>query len=144
MLAEMTTSVGQLKDQSRVFFQRAQVAMPLGSPPPSLSAVAKEINWSADPEALRRGDVSKLRPEIAQLLVAASKAPEIVSLVSPHRSAIAVVIALVARSLGNSNRAAARIARAVLAGLGDDAIAKAMAALGLRGPMGLLGTWLRT
>jgi hypothetical protein len=141
---EMTTSVGRLKEQSRVFFQRAQVATSLSSPPPSLSAVAKEINWSADPEALRRGDVSKLRPEIAQLIIAASKAPEIVSLVSPHRTAIAVVIALVARSLCSSDRAAARIARAVLVGLGDDAVAKAMTALGLRGPSGLLGTRLRT
>jgi hypothetical protein len=142
-VAEFTTRLGRLKEE-RVFFQHAPIAMPLSFPPGSLSAVAKEINWSADPEALRRGDVSKLRPEIAQLIIAASKAPEIVSLVSPHRTAIAVVIALIARSLGSSNRAAARIARAVLVGLGDETTDKAMAALGLRGPSALLGTRLRT
>lgn len=118
--------------EARVPRRRARGARGAGQVyPPSLSEAAKRIDWSANPEALRRGDLTGLPPEVAELVLAASEVPEVLSLATPHGNAVAVVIALIAESMGGSDRAAARLARAVLMGLNRDAIAKVMAVLGL-------------
>jgi hypothetical protein len=97
----------------------------------SLSEAAKRIDWDADPEALQQGDLTGLPPELAARIAEASRVPEVGFLAKTNRSPVAIVIALMAKSIGGSNRAATRIARAVLRGLDLYAIANAMAALGL-------------
>jgi hypothetical protein len=97
----------------------------------TLGDAARQIDWGANPEALRRGDLTALPAEIAALVIAACEVPAIAALAAARGNAIAIVIGLMARSLGASNRAAQRVAKATLAGLDEDALRRAMAALGL-------------
>jgi hypothetical protein len=98
---------------------------------PSLAGIARQIDWSADPEALRRGDISGLPQALAHAIFLASNVNEVRALAGPKGNALAVVIGLIARSLGKSHRAAARLARHILKGLDESAVARAMGALGL-------------
>jgi hypothetical protein len=100
-------------------------------PSRSLRLMAKRIDWTSDPEALRRGDVSKLPPEVRAAIRAASTVSEVLVLAGAGGNPVAIIIALMAKSLGWSNRGARRIAKAVLAGMDHRAVARAMSALEL-------------
>ena len=96
-----------------------------------LAGIASRIDWTADPEALRRGDMSGLSAEIRRCILACAGRAEIVALAMPEGNAVAIVIALIARSAGMLNLAASRVARAVLKGRDPAAIARAAEAIGL-------------
>lgn len=96
-----------------------------------LTDLARRIDWGANPEALRQGDLTGLASELVQRILAAAKTPEVGSLAGAGGNPVAIVVALLAKSRGLWNRSAARVAKAVLAGLDRNAVAKAMAALGL-------------
>jgi Vault protein inter-alpha-trypsin domain len=116
-----------MRGRPAVVVQRSLMARQL----PSLAGMANRIDWGADPETLRRGDMSVLAPELARLIVGASEVFEIRDLCRPTDNAVALVIGLMAKSIGGSHRAAARLARLLLKGLNEKDIAKAMAAIGL-------------
>jgi hypothetical protein len=97
-----------------------------------LANCVHRINWDADPDALRRGDLSKLDAEIVLTIRLAATKPDIIALAEELRvAAVVVVIALLARKAGGTNRSAARIARAVLGRGRADAVNAAMANAGL-------------
>jgi hypothetical protein len=117
-----------------VFFSLRRDPAPAStSPPPrpSLAETAKEIDWGADPEALRRGDLSALKPKLADAVTRASELKEVRAVAGQDGNAVALVLGLLAKSLGASHRAAARLARSLLKGLSQKVIAKLIAALGL-------------
>jgi hypothetical protein len=89
------------------------------------------IDWSQDPEALRRGDVSGLAADIVLVLTEAAGHAAIQALA--NRLGIrpmAVAIALLAARDADSDRNAARIFRAVLGAEPPETIAAARQALG--------------
>jgi hypothetical protein len=100
-------------------------SMPLFSVPPlavsnastMLRQTAKSMDWSVDPEALRRGDFSGLSASTADLLRIAAGRPEVLALAAELGIAPAIaVVGLLARAVGPSNRSAARLARMILGG----------------------------
>lgn len=98
---------------------------------PSLAALAARIDWAIDPEALRRGEMHQLPAEISDRVQDAAMLPEVLALSGPGRDVTAIVLALMARSLGMWKRSAARVARSVLKGLDLEAVERAATALGL-------------
>ncbi|WP_198010775.1 VIT domain-containing protein [Kaistia granuli] len=97
----------------------------------SPAAMAARIDWALDPDTLRRGELSRLPAGIADRVREAAKVPEVLALSGPGREATAIVLALMARSLGMWKRSAARVARSVLKGLDREAVERAATALGL-------------
>jgi hypothetical protein len=90
-----------------------------------------EIDWDADPESLRRGDLSQLCPDKAEAIRKAAQGQAIVALATAlGLDPIVVVIALFARA-EIMNRSAQRLSRAVLGAMPYAAIAGAMSELGL-------------
>lgn len=106
---------------------------PLAAEPeaPSLAVLARRIDWARDPEALRRGELDQLPDEIADRVRDAAQLPEVLALGGPGRNPAAVVLALMARSLGMWKRSAARVARSILKGLDPEDVKRAATALGL-------------
>jgi hypothetical protein len=89
------------------------------------------IDWAKDPEALRRGDMGGLAPELMFTLNGAVGQPEIQALAARLGvPPMAVVLALVAWFEADGNRHAARVFRAVLGNEPPEVIAAAHKALG--------------
>jgi thioredoxin-like negative regulator of GroEL len=89
------------------------------------------IDWSKDPEALRRGDLGGLHPDLIALLTEAAAQPEIRALAQAVGAPpLAVALALLAWAERDTDRAAARIFRAVLGQADPAAIDAARRALG--------------
>jgi hypothetical protein len=90
------------------------------------------VDWSVDPERLRRGDLSGLPEEVrAALEWMASQCPELIGLAAKlARPPVLIALALLALSAPN-DRNAARIARAILARADAALLAAARGAVGL-------------
>jgi hypothetical protein len=100
--------------------------------PFDLAGIPDRIDWDADPEALRRGDLSKLDAEIVLTIRLAATRPDIIALADELGvAAMTVVIALLAQKAGGTNRSAARIARAILGRSRAGAVTAAMSHVGL-------------
>src|SRR5262245_34118378 len=106
--------------------------VPSSSPRLDLSRALDQIDWDADPDALRRGELGLLPPPVAALLQQAAKLPAIDALAwSAGLDPLVAVIALLARAAAKSSRAADRLARNLLHNVDAGAVARAMEALGL-------------
>jgi len=105
-------------------------------PIPSSTPAARHIrpgaiDWSRDPEALRRGDMTGLPPDLIAWLTAAAAHGEVKALAQALGAPpLAIVIALLAWAERDTDRAAARIFRAVLGHANPAAIDAARRALG--------------
>jgi hypothetical protein len=98
----------------------------------SLRTVTGRIDWSSDPERLRRGDIGALPADVQAALRYAASLAEIVALASElGLTAIAVAVALVARAESYRNRNAARLARAAFNAAGAGKLDAAARATGL-------------
>jgi hypothetical protein len=92
----------------------------------------EQIDWDDDPDALRRGDLASLPPEVIAAIERAAQLPAIVALAGALQlAAVVVVIALMAKAAGTASRSAQRIARSLLAAADPSAVAAAMAEAGL-------------
>jgi hypothetical protein len=90
-----------------------------------------EIDWSKA-EALRQGDVASLSPAQLAIIEEASKFEAVAALgVAVKAAPVVVVIALLAKIAGDSDRNAARLFRAVLCGADQERVAAVMRELGL-------------
>jgi hypothetical protein len=97
-----------------------------------LSGMVPHIDWDDDPDALCRGDLASLPQDVAAAIERAARIPAIVALAgSLGHGAVVVVIALMAKAAGAASRSAQRIARTLLAGADQSAVAAAMTAAGL-------------
>jgi hypothetical protein len=97
-----------------------------------LRGMIARIDWDDDPDALCRGDLASLPHDVVAAIECAARLPAVVALAtSLGRSAVVVVIALMAKAAGAASRSAQRIARTLLAAADQSAIAAAMAAAGL-------------
>jgi hypothetical protein len=89
------------------------------TPAPSnadLSFAMGRIDWSASPEALRKGDLGGLASSVSAAILRASLTSEVKTLaLFLGISAVATVVALLAKHEGATDRGAARVARALLA-----------------------------
>jgi hypothetical protein len=98
-----------------------------------LGRALARIDWDADPDALRCGDLSLLLPNVAALIAEAARLPAIDTLAqAAGLDPVVVVIALLAKAAGNTSRSAGRIARNLIGNADTAAIERGMAALGLR------------
>ena len=99
----------------------------------SLRGVLGRIDWAADPERLRKGDLGGLAADVRRALeLAASAVAEIAVLAGLLGvSAGAVAVALVARAEAGGNRNAARLARSVFGSAGAETLDAAARAVGL-------------
>lgn len=103
---------------------------PQTPPRAGLLSLAQRIDWSADPEALRQGDLSSLPRDLAAAIRQAASDPAVAALARAIAAdPVAVVLALLADSLGSGHRNAARLARSMLGGADRALIAAAIAAL---------------
>jgi hypothetical protein len=97
-----------------------------------LHGMIAQIDWDDDPDALCRGDLASLPQDVVAAIERAARLPAVVALAtSLGRTAGVVVIALMAKAAGATSRSAQRIARTLLAGADQSAVAAAMAAAGL-------------
>jgi hypothetical protein len=100
--------------------------------PFDLTGIADRIDWDADPEALRRGDLSGLAADVVLMIRLAASQPDIIALADKLGvSAAVVIIALLARKASGENRSAARLARAILGRTHADALKTVMEHMGL-------------
>jgi hypothetical protein len=98
---------------------------------PQLTQFVNHIDWDADPEALRHGDLAGVPRAAVRLIRAAARSPEVVALAKALGiDPVVAVIALLARAAGGSNRSAERLARAILGAAEEQAVVAAMQALG--------------
>jgi vault protein inter-alpha-trypsin-like protein len=97
-----------------------------------LRGVVAHIDWDEDPDALCRGDLASLPPDMVAAIERAARLPAIAALAtSLGLNAVVVVIALMAKAAGSTSRSAERIARTLLAGADQSEVAAARAAAGL-------------
>src|SRR5262249_24326308 len=97
-----------------------------------LGGMSSRIDWEADPDALRRGDLSAVAPKIAKAIEDAAQLPVIIELARKLGiDPLVLAIALVARAAGATSRAAQRIARAILKRAQAGEIESAMREIGL-------------
>jgi hypothetical protein len=97
-----------------------------------LRDLAGRIEWSANPEALRKGDVSALAPAVTAALRLASETKEVKALAaSLGIGAVAAAVALLALHDGAADRVAARVARSLLGNADATIVASARKAVGL-------------
>ncbi|HLY58690.1 MAG TPA: hypothetical protein VKS60_24215, partial [Stellaceae bacterium] len=109
----------------------------LSEPPPifDLAALARSIDWSSDPQSLRRGDLSRLSAEAIAVIEAAAAVGDIAPLSrSANEAPIVIVLALLAWTVSATDRGARRFARAVLDRLSMDEILAGVKAIGLGSP----------
>jgi hypothetical protein len=100
--------------------------------PINLGPLVHRIDWDADPEALWRGDLSDLPLDAVVAIRAAANVTEIVEFAAALRvDPIIVVVALLARAAGASNRSAQRLARAILGSTQETVISTMMNEVGL-------------
>jgi hypothetical protein len=108
---------------------KTQPALP---PAVDLSDLSDLIDWDADPEALRRGDLSGLPATVVMAIQSAAQQPEIVAFARTHGiDPVLAVIALLARAAGRSNRSAQRLSRTLLGGVQGADLEAAMHEVGL-------------
>lgn len=92
------------------FFLRAWTG-----PKISLAKLAEHVDWATAPQALLQGDLSGLDAEVAkEIRLAASRAAVIEAAQSLGIAPVVLVLALMARARGGSDRHAARIARSLI------------------------------
>lgn len=97
-----------------------------------LRGMIARIDWDDDPDALCRGDLASLPHDVVAAIERAARLPAVVALAnSLGLDGVVVVIALMAKAAGSASRSAQRIARTLLAGADQSAIAAAMAVAGL-------------
>ena len=90
---------------------------PRRAPTGPLACSRGRVDWTRDPEALRRGDVAGLPPAVVAALAQVAALPEVAALAAGLGQApLAVALALLAGSEASGNRHAERFARQVLAG----------------------------
>jgi hypothetical protein len=100
--------------------------------PVDLRRMADRIDWDADPEALRQGDLVGLLPDVAALIQWAAQLPAIVALAGKLGiSPVALIVGLLARQARGHSRSSSRLARAVLGRASDAEIAAACGTIGL-------------
>jgi hypothetical protein len=98
-----------------------------------LGRVLARIDWDADPDALRRGDLHLLTPDITGPIWEAARLPAIDALAwSAGLDPVIVVIGLMAKAAGKANRSANRLARNLLHNADSAAVDGAMTELGLK------------
>jgi hypothetical protein len=98
----------------------------------NLRGVARRIDWDDDPEALRRGHLTDLPPEVEAAIRAAAQAPAVAALAQAlGQDPVVVVIALLARAEGGWSRSAKRLARVILGKADAAAVEAATRAVGL-------------
>ena len=84
------------------------------------------IDWSTNPEHLRRGDVSGLDPVLRDTLKSLARVPFVMKLALVNRmSSMVAALGLLARAEAAGNRGAARFARAVFSKADPDVVAAA-------------------
>jgi hypothetical protein len=90
------------------------------------------VDWSREPERLRRADLSVLGSDVAEGIRNAAQRRAVLELAEQIGvSPLSVVVALLARAEQHRNRNAARLFRAVLGRAAEQAVTAAAAALGL-------------
>jgi hypothetical protein len=86
------------------------------APEPDLGALAAQIDWGIAPQRLQGGDLSTVAPELARLIRDLAHEPFIVRAAEKIGcDPLVLVIALLARAASRRNRAARRLAQAILA-----------------------------
>ena len=97
-----------------------------------LRGMIAHIDWDDDPDALGRGNLAGLPQDVVAAIEHAARLPAVAALASSlGHAAVVVVIALMAKAAGSASRSAQRIARTLLAGGDQSAVAAATAAAGL-------------
>jgi len=97
-----------------------------------LGYLAERIDWDADPEALRRGDLCQLPSDIRQKIRSAAEIPTVATCaVALGLDPVVFVVALLARFCERSNWSAKRLAHSVLGTKSVASISQAMRYLGL-------------
>jgi hypothetical protein len=97
-----------------------------------LRGMIAHIDWDDDPDALCRGNLASLPQDVVAAIEHAARLPAVVALASSlGHAAVVVMIDLMAKAGGSASRSAQRIARTLLAGADQSAVAAAMAAAGL-------------
>ncbi len=105
---------------------------PFAPPPPVPTLPRGRINWSSDPERLRRGDFSAIPADLAAALRRVASLPAVAALAaSLGVDAAVVALALLARAEAASDRGAARFSRAVLGAADPTRVEAAARAAGL-------------
>jgi vault protein inter-alpha-trypsin-like protein len=116
--------------------RKADVAPPkpaLNRPLVDLGRVLARIDWDADPDVLRRGDLHLLTPDVTALIWEAARLSTIDALAwSAGLDPVIVVIALLAKAAGKTSRSADRLARNLLHNTDGAAVERAMVELGLK------------
>jgi len=103
-----------------------------GGPGAGLRNTIANIDWDDDPDALCRGDLARLSSKVIAAIQLAAELPEVVALAdSLGRTAVQIVIGLMATAAGPTSRSAQRLARRLLGGADQNAVAAAMEAAGL-------------
>jgi Vault protein inter-alpha-trypsin domain len=120
----------------RLLSRRAASAAPkptVNRPQINLGRVLARIDWDADPEALRRGDLHLLQPDVTALIWEAARLATIDALAwATGLDPAVAVIALMAKAAAKGNRAADRLARSLLHNADATKVAAAMEELGLQ------------
>jgi hypothetical protein len=101
-------------------------------PTVDLRRLVGRVDWDADPDALRHGDLTGLPPDVSAAVAVAAQLAAIVGLA--HKLAVdstIAVIGLMARAARNRSRSAGRLADALLKGLPAKDIEGAAVAVGL-------------
>ncbi|MFO1086395.1 MAG: VIT domain-containing protein [Reyranellaceae bacterium] len=97
-----------------------------------LARLGAGIDWDADPGKLQAGDLSGLDRETKKAIRRTSTLPEVSALAKKFgMQPVHLIVGLLARVAAGRNRTAARLARALLAGAPDTAIADLARRLGL-------------
>jgi hypothetical protein len=96
------------------------------------SGLARAIDWGQSPRALRRGDLSVLSPSVAAWIERAARSPAIVDAARRFSlKPVVLVLALLAWSHADTDRAAARLSQAVLGALARAEVTKLVTLLSL-------------
>jgi hypothetical protein len=84
-------------------------------PAVDLAALSQRIPWELAPQRLQEGDLSDLEPDLAQTIRRLAGEPVIARAAKDIGcDPVVLIIALLARAAASRNRAAARLARAIL------------------------------
>ncbi len=113
----------------------APAIVPVAPSPPELDLgrVLARIDWDADPDGLRRGDLQLLPPDVAALIREAARLHAVDELAwAAGLDPVVAVIAILAKAASGSSRSAGRLARNLLHTTDAGAVARAMEQVGLQ------------
>jgi len=111
---------------------RTAASPPQPAPGADLRRLAGRIDWDADPDALRHGDLAGLPPGVAAAIAHAAQAPEIVALARKLAlDPVIVLIGLMARAARGQSRSAGRLADALIGRIAGRELDAAAIAVGL-------------